>query len=73
MIKIVQNNLRYYKFYNFWTKKYMNLLRKLQFMIKGYLNFTRREQPLPALTGSLNQKIFVITGGNSGIGYAAAS
>lgn len=51
----------------------MNFVRKVQFAIKGYFNFTKREEPLPPLLGSLNKKIFVITGGNSGIGYAAAT
>ena len=50
----------------------MRALRKLQFMIKGYCNFTKRDEPLPPLTGSLAKKVFVITGGNSGIGFSAA-
>jgi dehydrogenase/reductase SDR family protein 12 len=50
----------------------MNGLRKLQFMIKGYFNFTKRSEPLPPLEGTLEGQNFVITGANSGIGYAAA-
>jgi dehydrogenase/reductase SDR family member 12 len=50
----------------------MNALRKLQFMFRGYLDFTKRKEPLPPLGGTLTGKNFVITGGNSGIGYSAA-
>lgn len=31
----------------------MNGLRKLQFFIKGYFNFTKRDEPLPPLEGTL--------------------
>jgi NADPH:quinone reductase-like Zn-dependent oxidoreductase len=50
----------------------MKTLRKLQFMFKGYFNFTKWSESLPPIEGSLEGKTFVITGGNSGIGYAAA-
>lgn len=50
----------------------MNGLRKLQFFVKGYFNFTKKDQPFPALEGNLKGKNFVITGANSGIGYEAA-
>ena len=50
----------------------MHAIRKLQFMVKGYLDFTRNEKPLPPLPGRLDEKTFVITGGNSGIGFEAA-
>ena len=50
----------------------MNAIRKLQFMIKGYCDFTKRKEPLSPLEGTLNGKTFVITGANSGIGFSAA-
>lgn len=64
---------QYYSFlFIFCLIRRMNGLRKLQFAIKGYFNFTKRSEPLPALQGTLEGKNFVITGANSGIGYAAA-
>jgi NADPH:quinone reductase-like Zn-dependent oxidoreductase len=50
----------------------MEGIRKLQFMVKGYRNFTKWDKPLPPLEGSLEGKNFVITGANSGIGLSAA-
>ena len=49
-----------------------NGLRKMQFIVRGYCDFTKRDEPLPPLHGDLTGKTFVITGANSGIGYCAA-
>ena len=50
----------------------MEFIRKLQFMYKGYKTFTKREKPFPEITTDMTGKTFVITGANSGIGFAAA-
>ena len=50
----------------------MHGLRTLQFMIKGYRNFTKNDKKLPALEGNLEGKNVIVTGANSGIGYEAA-
>lgn len=50
----------------------MDAIRKLQFMVKGYRNFTKRDKPFPPLHGSLHNKNYMITGANSGIGFEAA-
>ena len=47
----------------------MHALRSVQFLIKGKMNFTKRDKPLPPLEGTLEGKKYVITGANSGIGY----
>lgn len=44
----------------------------MQFMVRGYCDFTKREEPFPPLQGDLTGKNFFITGANSGIGYCAA-
>jgi hypothetical protein len=50
----------------------MEFLRKIQFFYKGSKTFIKREKPFPEITTDMTGKTFVITGANSGIGYAAA-
>ena len=50
----------------------MEGLRKIQFIFRGYRNFTKWDKPLPPLEGSLQGINYVITGANSGIGFTAA-
>jgi dehydrogenase/reductase SDR family protein 12 len=50
----------------------MEFIRKMQFIFKGYRQFTKRDTPFPEITTDMTGKTFVITGANSGIGLAAA-
>lgn len=50
----------------------MRAIRGIQFFFKGYFNFTKSDEALPPLQGSLENVNYVITGANSGLGLAAA-
>lgn len=50
----------------------MRAIRGIQFLFKGYFNFTKSDEPLPALAGTLENLNYVITGANSGLGLASA-
>ena len=66
-------NSNHYFIYIYFRKSFpMEAIRKIQFMFKGYNNFTKNSKKFPTLTPDLTGKNFVITGANSGIGYEAA-
>lgn len=50
----------------------MKAIRGLQFFFKGYFNFTKSDEELPPLQGTLDNVNYVITGANSGLGLGAA-
>lgn len=50
----------------------MDGIRKLQFFVKGYRNFTKNSSKYLPLEADLTGVNYIITGANSGIGYEAA-